>query len=73
MDKEELREITFNDQIINKVDVAYYVLPDGIIILKGNEKEQFGVYIKEGGIAKLHKNIFEELWKLSKKTKSKND
>jgi len=66
LDKEELRETKFNDKIISGLDVAYYVLSKGIIILKGNEKEQLGIYIKEEGVAKLHKNIFEEVWKMSK-------
>jgi len=66
LDKEELRETRFNDKIIKNVDVAYYILSEGIIVLKGNEKEQLGVYIKERGIAKLHKNIFEGIWSISK-------
>ena len=65
LDKKELRETRFNNKIIHGADVAYYILSGGIIILKGNEKEQLGVYIKEKEIAKLHKNIFEEIWKIS--------
>lgn len=65
-DMQELREIRFNDKVMKDLDVAYYILSEGIIILKGNAKEQLGIYIKEGGIAKLHKNIFEEIWKISK-------
>jgi len=66
LDKKELRETRFNNQIIKGIDITYYILSNGIIILKGNEKEQFGVYIKEERAAKLHKNIFEEIWKISK-------
>lgn len=66
LDEEELRETRFNDKIISCMDVAYYVLSKGIIILKGNEKEQLGVYIKEESVANLHKNIFEEIWRISK-------
>lgn len=64
-DKEELREIRFNDEIIKGIDSAYYILPDAVIILKANEKEQLGVYIKEEGVAKLHKKIFEKIWGIS--------
>jgi len=65
-DKEELRETRFNDKIIKGIDSAYYILKDAIIILKANEKEQSGIYIKEESTAKLQKSIFGELWKISK-------
>ena len=65
-DKEELRETRFNNKIMEKIDTAYFIVPDAIIIVKANEKEQLGVYIKEENVAKLQKNIFEEIWKNSK-------
>ena len=65
-DKEELREIKFNDSIIKGMDVAVYIQNESIIIIKANEKEQLGVYIKEENVAKLQKSIFEEVWKIVK-------
>ena len=65
-DLEELRQTRFND-IINEMDSAYYILPDGILILKANDREQMGIYIREESVAKLQKRIFEEIWKGSKK------
>jgi sugar-specific transcriptional regulator TrmB len=65
-DKEELREIRFNEKLIKGIGSAYYILPDAIIILKANKKEQLGIYIKEEGTAKLQKKVFEEMWRLSK-------
>lgn len=65
-DKEELRKTRFNDKIIKGSDIGFYILTDSILILKANEKEQLGIHIKEPNIAKLQRNIFEELWKVSK-------
>ncbi|MBI2671976.1 hypothetical protein HYX16_03510 [Candidatus Woesearchaeota archaeon] len=65
-DKEELRETRFNNKIMEKIDTAYFILPEAIVIIKANEKEQLGVYIKEENIAKLQKSIFEEIWKTGK-------
>ncbi|HLC72939.1 MAG TPA: helix-turn-helix domain-containing protein [Candidatus Nanoarchaeia archaeon] len=66
MDKEELRKTRFNDAIMRNSDSAFYILSDAILILKANEKEQLGIYIKEKGVAKLQKDIFERVWKESK-------
>ncbi len=66
-DKEELRETRFNDELIKDLDASYYILQDSIVILKANEKEQIGIYIKEESTAKLQRKIFEEVWKLAKK------
>jgi len=49
------------------MDSAYYILQDAILILKANEKEQLGIYIKEESTAKIQKRIFESMWKLAKK------
>jgi sugar-specific transcriptional regulator TrmB len=65
-DKKDLREIRFNNAIIKGSDSAYYILPDGIVILKANEKEQTGMYIKEKTTAEMQKRIFEMLWRASK-------
>ena len=65
-DKEELRETRFNDGIIQGRGSAFYILSDAILILKANEKEQLGIYIKEEGTARLQKEIFEKVWKDSK-------
>ncbi len=65
-DKEELRETRFNDQIIHGMDVSFYILSEGIIILKANQKEQLGIYIKDSDTAKLQKHIFDTIWKISK-------
>lgn len=65
-DKEELRETRFNDNIMKNMDLGFYILSDGLIILKANEKEQMGIYIQEKSTAELQKKIFENLWKESK-------
>jgi sugar-specific transcriptional regulator TrmB len=64
-DNEELRETRFNDKLIRDLDSSYYILSDAIIILKANEKEQIGIYIKENTTARLQRRIFEEMWKKS--------
>ena len=66
-DKEELRETRFNQRMFVEEDSAFYILKDAIIILKMNEKEQLGIYIKEESVAKLQRKIFEEIWKIAKK------
>lgn len=64
-DKEELRQTKFNDKIMKNISSAYFILPEAIVIIKANEKEQIGVYIKEENTARLHKNIFKEIWQNS--------
>lgn len=65
-DKEELRETRFNDQVIKSSESAYFILDDAVVLIKANEKEQLGVYIKEESNALLQKKIFEQVWKMSK-------
>ncbi len=65
-DKAELRIMRFNDTIMKDRESAMYILPDALLIMKGNAKEQIGIYIKEPETAKIQKSIFEEIWKLSK-------
>ncbi len=65
-DKEELRETRFSE-LVSGLDLAYYILSDGILILKANDNEQLGIYLKEESTAKLQKRIFENLWKIAKK------
>ena len=64
-DKEEFRETRFNN-IMKKIDSAYFILQDAIIVIKTNEKEQLGVYIKEENTAQLQRHIFEQVWMSSK-------
>ena len=64
--KKELREMRFNDSIMKNMESAMYIMEEGILIMKGNQKEQIGIYIKEPETAKIQKNIFEQIWKLSK-------
>jgi hypothetical protein len=64
-DKEELRETRFNE-IVSGMDSAYYILNDGILILKANDKEAFGIYLKEESTAQMQRKVFEQIWKLSK-------
>ncbi|MGV8169093.1 MAG: TrmB family transcriptional regulator [Candidatus Nanoarchaeia archaeon] len=66
-DKKELRETRFND-IITKSDALCYILKDALIIIKADEKNQLGIYIKEESTAKLQRKIFEQMWKESKRT-----
>jgi sugar-specific transcriptional regulator TrmB len=61
-DKEEIRETRFNNHIMKNVNTAFYILPDAVLILKANEKEQLGVYIKEEGNAQLQRQIFHRIW-----------
>jgi len=65
-DQEEFRQTRFSE-IVSGMDSAYYILSDGILILKANDKEQLGIYLKEESTAKLQKRIFDLLWKLAKK------
>ena len=65
LDKKELRRLRFNDNLFQGSDMLYYVLDDAVAIIKTNEKEQLGVYIKDKSLARLQKNIFDEIWKNS--------
>ncbi len=64
--RKELRRVRYNDSLIKNSDALLYILPDSILFLRLNEKEQFGIYIKDDGIANLQKKIFNTIWKLSK-------
>lgn len=64
-DKEEFRETRFNN-IMKNIISACFMLQDAIIIIKANEKEQMGVYIKEENTAQLQRHIFEQIWMTSK-------
>lgn len=66
-DKEEIRETRFNENIMKNIDSAYFILADAVLIIKANEKEQLGIYIKEESTARLQRNVFEEAWKKSEK------
>ena len=48
------------------MDSSFFILPDAILIIRANEKEQLGIYIKETSTAALHKKVFEKIWKDSK-------
>ena len=61
-DKKELRETRFNNKLTKKIDTAFFILPDAIVIIKANQKEQIGIYIKEKLTAELQRRVFEELW-----------
>jgi len=67
LDKEELRETRFNDEILKNTDILHYILNDAVVIIRANKKEQIAIYIKDENLAQLHKNIFEREWKKSKK------
>jgi len=64
--KDELRKMRYNNNIMEKMDSAIYILPKGIIIIKATENEKLGIYIEEESIAKIQKKIFEQMWKISK-------
>ncbi len=66
-DKEELRETRFNNKVMKNVTSAYFILSDAIILVKANEKEQLGVYVKEENTALLQKQVFDQIWKLSER------
>ena len=63
LDKKELRETRFNDQILKDTEILHYILEDAIVIIKANNKEQMAIYIQDKNLAKLHQNIFENEWK----------
>ncbi|MBS3083696.1 hypothetical protein J4423_02730 [Candidatus Pacearchaeota archaeon] len=64
-DKEELREIRFNDSIVKGMNTAIYIQERALIIIKANKKEQIGIYINQEDIAKLQCKIFDKIWKES--------
>ena len=63
LDKKELRETRFNDEILKDTEILHYILEDAIVIIKANKKEQMAIYIQDKNLAKLHQNIFENEWK----------
>ncbi len=64
--KQELREVRYNNKLMKGKDTLLYILPDSILLLRINEKEQLGIYVEDEAIAKFQKEIFEIMWGLSK-------
>ncbi len=64
-DKKELRETRFNNKVIKSDEGTYFILDDAVVLIKANEKEQLGVYIREESNASLQRKIFEQVWKMS--------
>jgi sugar-specific transcriptional regulator TrmB len=67
LDKKELRETRFYNQLFSNDEVLLYILQHGLVIVKANEKEQLGIYIEDPIIADLQKKIFDELWRKAEK------
>lgn len=65
-DKKELRVMKVNDAIMKDRESAMYIMEDALLIMRGNSKEQIGIYLKEPETAKIQKAIFEQVWKISK-------
>lgn len=68
LDKQELRETRFNENILKNTEILQYVLDKGIIIIRANKKEQLAIYIKDESYAQLQMNIFDKNWKESEST-----
>jgi sugar-specific transcriptional regulator TrmB len=66
-DKEDYREIRFDNDLVSKLSICLYILPNAIGILKFNRNEQFGIYIKDKELSSLQEKIFQRLWKQAKK------
>ena len=67
IDKKENRETRFFSKLFKHENVLFYILEDAIVIINANKHEQQAIYIKEPNIVELQKNIFETIWKQSKK------
>lgn len=66
LDKKELRQTRFNNELFKNSNSLYYILKDAVVIIKANKQEQVAIYIKERNLAELHKNIFDTLWRKAK-------
>lgn len=66
-DKDELRETRFNNKVMKNVTSAYFILSDATILVKANEKEQLGVYVKDEHNSFFQRRIFEQIWKESER------
>ncbi len=64
-DKKDLREIRFNDQAMEKITGGFYIVHDGVAILRSNGKDHLGIWIRDPDLAKLQRQIFEQMWKQS--------
>jgi len=65
-DKQELRTTKFYDSIMKNTESALFILPESILIIRANEKEQLGIYIQDKLAAQLQRKNFEVLWKQAK-------
>ncbi|MBI4155290.1 hypothetical protein HY498_04355 [Candidatus Woesearchaeota archaeon] len=63
--KKELREVRYNNKLMKDKDTLLYILPESILLLRINEKEQLGIYVEDEALAKFQKEIFDIIWKLS--------
>lgn len=67
LDKKELRETKFNNDLLKKTNILHYILEDAIIMIRANKKEQIALYIQDKDLIQLHRNIFDKEWKIAKK------
>jgi sugar-specific transcriptional regulator TrmB len=67
IDKKELRETRFNNNLVKNTNVLYYILDDAVVIIRANKKEQIAIYIEDKDFSQLQKNIFEKEWKQARK------
>ncbi|MGV8150374.1 MAG: TrmB family transcriptional regulator [Candidatus Woesearchaeota archaeon] len=63
LDKKELRQTKFLNEIFKGTNILYYIMDEEILIIRANTNEQFALRIKDKEVARLHSNIFELLWK----------
>jgi sugar-specific transcriptional regulator TrmB len=64
-DKDEFRETRFHPTIPS-TPIGYYISKNKVFIVKATRKEQIGIKIEDQDLAKVQKDIFEELWKQTK-------
>ena len=65
--KKELRDVRYNKSLFENNNLATYILEDQLVIIKFENEEIFGLKIKDRTVARFNKNIFDNLWKISKK------
>lgn len=64
-DTEELRRTRFLGTVLSSTQAAFFVLADAIILIKANENEQLGVYVRDPDAAQLHHGLFDALWSIA--------
>ena len=62
LDRKELRETRFIDDVFGESGIMFYILSDAIISIRANAQEQVAIFTRDESVAAFHRRLFEREW-----------